>query len=587
MNLSNDLISQFVKYTKDDTKAPSESTFYGTVVEDGKIYVKLDGSDQLTPISTTAAVKDGDRVTVMIKNHTAVITGNASSPAARSGDVAEMADQISEFEIIVSYRIHTEEIEAANATIENLKAEIADIENVEAVMAEIETLQAKFANLTHVTATDVEALNADIENIRATFGEFTDLSTDKLDAINAEIDILRGYTADYTYVSAEVLEAVKASINELETKKLSAVDAAIKYANIDFTNINQAAVKKIFTDSGIIKDLVVSEGHITGELVGVTIKGDLVETGTLKADRLVVKGSDGIYYKLNIDASGLDPDELTEEETEELQNGLHGSVILAKTITAEKVNVDDLVAFDATIGGFNITNESIYSGVKESPTNTTRGIYLDREGQAAFGDETSFFRYHKTTDAEGNEIYVLEIAADNISFGVEKKTIETALDEAHQSINEQSTSSIETCEQIILAALESYVETGDYEDYKSTIETQFAILADEINMRFSTTDARITDVDGSALEKFNELYKYISFSDEGIKIGSSENAITLRVDNEMIVFEKNGEQFGYWDGNDFYTGNIVVRVNERAQFGDFAFVPRSDGSLMFLKVGGQ
>ena len=47
---------------------------------------------------------------------------------------------------------------------------------------------------------------------------------------------------------------------------------------------------------------------------------------------------------------------------------------------------------------------------------------------------------------------------------------------------------------------------------------------------------------------------------------------------------KNGEQFGYWDGNDFYTGNLVVRTNERAQFGKYAYVPRSDGSLMFLKV---
>ena len=44
--------------------------------------------------------------------------------------------------------------------------------------------------------------------------------------------------------------------------------------------------------------------------------------------------------------------------------------------------------------------------------------------------------------------------------------------------------------------------------------------------------------------------------------------------------------FGSWDGNDFYTGNIVVRVTERAQFGNLAFVPNEDGSLSFLKVGG-
>jgi hypothetical protein len=58
------------------------------------------------------------------------------------------------------------------------------------------------------------------------------------------------------------------------------------------------------------------------------------------------------------------------------------------------------------------------------------------------------------------------------------------------------------------------------------------------------------------------------------------------VEKDLIVFKKNGEPFGWWDGVDFHTGNIVVEVNERAQLGDFAFVPRSNGSLSFLKVGG-
>ena len=81
MSLSSDLISQFVKITKDDTKKQTESTVYGTVVYDGKPYVKIDGSDLLTPVTTTTDVQDGERVTVLIKNHTATVTGNISSPA--------------------------------------------------------------------------------------------------------------------------------------------------------------------------------------------------------------------------------------------------------------------------------------------------------------------------------------------------------------------------------------------------------------------------------------------------------------------------------------------------------------------------
>lgn len=156
-----------------------------------------------------------------------------------------------------------------------------------------------------------------------------------------------------------------------------------------------------------------------------------------------------------------------------------------------------------------------------------------------------------------------------------------------QKIVDQKTSIISDTEQIILSALKSYVATGDYESYKETVSAQLAVMADEIKMTFETTSTQINTVDGNMQSQFNQFYKHISFTgDNGIEIHDGNNSLTLTMDTDGISFKKNGEQFGFWDGNDFYTGNIVVEVNERAQFGNFAFVPRSDGSLMFLKVGG-
>lgn len=160
--------------------------------------------------------------------------------------------------------------------------------------------------------------------------------------------------------------------------------------------------------------------------------------------------------------------------------------------------------------------------------------------------------------------------------------------EAKQQIITQSTSVINTCEEIILKALESYVETSNYQEFRETVETQLEIMAGEIAMNFTTTTEQINNVDGDLQAEFERLYKYIHFSGEtAITIGSGDSAITLEIDNEKgIVFKRNGVQFGLWDGENFYTGNIIIEVNERAQFGNFAFVPRSDGSLSFLKVGG-
>lgn len=463
MALSTQLISQFAKMAnaKNSKKTPNtNNTVYGKiVVYNSRTYAQLDGSDLLTPVETTSSVKDGDRVTVKIENHTAIVTGNLSDPSASSGKLTEAANQISEFEIIIAHRITAEELEVTNAYIENLKAISAKFEEMSAVTAEIEELQVKLANIDHLTAKDIEALNAELENIRAEFGSFGNITTEDLEAANAEIDNLKAYVGEFTYVSTDVLEAIQASIKDLDVGKLSAEEAEIKYANIDFTNIDMAAVEELFTKSGIIKDLIVGDQSITGELVGVTIKGDLIEANTLKADKLVVKGSDGIYYKLNIEAGAItNPDELSEEELEKFQNGLSGTAIIAKSITAEKVAVDDLVAFGATIGGFHITDNSLYSGVKESVDNTTRGVYLDNDGQIAFGDANHHIMYYYD---EETETYKLIVAADSVIFGG-GKTIESEFSSVNETLTQTSNNSFESATKLEqLRALLSQVVTDE------------------------------------------------------------------------------------------------------------------------------
>lgn len=90
MWLSNELIRQFVQITNDKKRVSTESILYGTVIlKDDGPYVQLDGSDVLTPVSSTADIKDGERVTVLLKNHSAIVTGNISSPSASSKDLQE------------------------------------------------------------------------------------------------------------------------------------------------------------------------------------------------------------------------------------------------------------------------------------------------------------------------------------------------------------------------------------------------------------------------------------------------------------------------------------------------------------------
>lgn len=655
MSLSSDLISEFVKVTKDDEKPKSETIVYGTTVEyNGSTYVKLDGSELLTPVSTTSDTKPGERVTVMIKDHTATITGNMSSPSARSGDVKDLVDQISEFEIVIADKVDVGELNVEKARINNLVAENATIKDrLTATEADIGTLKADNvtitgklgaaeANIENLNATKISAEIADakyatIENLKATDAKFNNLDStyakivdleaqkaritdldakklsaeqadlkyadiDSLNAAKADIDSLEADHASFKNTTAENFTAVNASINDLETKKLSAEQADLKYANIDFTNINQAAVEKIFADSGIIRDLVVSEGKITGELVGVTIKGDIIEGGTVKADKLVVKGSDGLFYKLNTDGITT-----TAEQTE--YNSLSGTVITAKSITAEKVDVNDLVAFDATIGGFNITESAIYSEAKESAANTTRGIYLDKEGQLSVGDADNFVRYYK--DENGN--YKLEISASSllIKSGGKTSNVETTISDIRTEIEQNSNN-------ITLRATTDEVAkvSEDTETRINELQSQLSIQADSIaslirngeagslikqdanGLYFFDISGLETSVSDSA-DKISDIEKdkkkietdisdlaakteYIAVgTDENdkpyIELGEGDSDFKVKITNEQIQF-KDGQSIPAYISNQ----KLMIEkaeVHNELRFGNFVWRTRANGNM--------
>jgi hypothetical protein len=359
MGLSADLIEQFVKVTNDTHKEKVDTTTFGTTVVKGdKVYVKLDGSELFTPVSTTAHLNDGERVMVTIKNHTAIVTGNMSSPAVNlqtevsdgeNGSVKIVNLGISMHDGFVKIdNLMTENFNAVNATIKNLDAKYATIENLNATNATIGKLDAKYATIESLNAT-----NASITNLDTKFA-----TIESLNATNASITNL-----DTKFATIDSLNATNATIGKLDAK----------YAQIDFANIGEAAIGKIYANIGVIEGITAKDASVTGKLVAVNIHGDVIEGSTIKADKLIVLGDDGLYYKLNVNSLG----ETTASSDPKYQNGLDGSVIIAESITANKIDVTDLVAFGATIGGFKIEDTAIHS-ISKTGINTGNGIYYDQ-----------------------------------------------------------------------------------------------------------------------------------------------------------------------------------------------------------------
>ena len=186
-----------------------------------------------------------------------------------------------------------------------------------------------------------------------------------------------------------------------------------------------------------------------------------------------------------------------------------------------------------------------------------------------------------------------QLIAQQISLGQtqavlaeQQAALASQQEDVQQSVQQQVTAALQTAESIVFSALDRYVETSNFSEYQETVAGEFAMLADELVLKFTEATDQTRMVDGDLQRTLETLSKYFEFTLDGLTIKAGENTMKLALDNDLIVFTKNGRQFGWWDGVDFHTGNIVIDVTERAQFGNFAFVPRSNGSLSFLKVGG-
>lgn len=429
MPLSENLKDQFAKMVNaDNPKENTDNTVYGTVkvYSDGTKAVVLDGSNIATPFETVTDAEDGDRVTVTIRNHKAVVTGNLSSPAARTDAVKTNSEKIGEFNTVLSNKVGTDELDAQVGRINTLESDNATIKHKlaasEGEFKEIKTKQLEVEE--KVTAAEAEIKTIKSDKIDATVVESEYTKTKVFDALAGTVGTLNGDFSNFKNTTTEKLDAHKADIDELNTKKLNSEDADLKYANIDFTNIGTAAMEHFYAQSGLIKNVVVGDQTITGELIGVTIKGDLIEGNTVVADKLVIKGEDGLYYKLNTDG-------ITTETEQTDYNSINGQVIRAKSVTASKIDVKDLVAFDATIAGFKIDDNAIHSIGKESATSGVRGIYLGKDGQMAVGDSSHYIKYYKDTDGS----FKLAISAESMEFS-SGTSVKDAIDNINNKVDD-------------------------------------------------------------------------------------------------------------------------------------------------------
>lgn len=145
---------------------------------------------------------------------------------------------------------------------------------------------------------------------------------------------------------------------------------------------------------------------------------------------------------------------------------------------------------------------------------------------------------------------------------------------------ETSTLIQQTTESLMLDVSEQYATQDGVKEAISTTMTQ---LTDSFEFLFTELQTKVDANDVEAREQFAEIKKYIRFENGNIILGEAGNEITLRLENNRIVFLDEGAEVAYFTNKQLTVKDASFLNSMR--IGAFAFIPRDNGNLSLVKVG--
>ena len=573
MGLSNDLISQFVKITKDQTTVKKESIVYGTTVNyQDKMYVKIDGSDLLTPVETTADILDGERVTVMIKDHTATVTGNISSPSANSTvvkqvvtDVEVLSQTVGEFDSVIANVVTTEILNAEIANINNLIANNATITN-----AEIENLKANKAEIK-----DLTAANANITDLTAKVAKIGTLigNNANIDDIQSLILTSKNVTIENALIKDAMIDTVSAS--KVNTGTLNTNNVNIQ--STDGSMLLRGNLQQFKDANGNVRIQIGKDatGNFTFSLFDSNGTGVLIDESGIKsgaiANGLIVNAM--VSDSANISGSKLDISSVISSINDNENTLLSSKIKFSDTDQTLDVAFNQLKSKVETIE--NVTIDGDLSSVIEQVNTNTTNISV------AQGQISSLITNTTITKQDGTVVQLKDeynSTKDTVNSHTQTiGSLETNLSTAQDNIKTVTSKQVEFEQN-----LNGFKQTvNDTYVTKSEVEKTLKSVTNEYYI--STSNTELIDGSWSTTVPTPQVNKYIwrrersEFVDGSITYGdpiclTNENddgyTIMLTKDTITCVWDSSGDLGGGGDSTALTISNISAKsIIKGAAFG--------------------
>lgn len=455
MGLSYDLISEFVKITNDKKEKPKEGTVYATIVGSGDAkYVKIDGSDLLTPMDTTTDIEDGERVTVMIKDHKATVTGNITSPSVSSSTV--------------------------NTVVGNAVGD-----NFSIVNSQIENLVAKDSYLENAYVQNSQVVNSKIENLEAADSRIENSVVENFNVINGVVQDLRATTADI-----EILHADFAEIKTLINGNLTSDNILAFKITADKVTVEDAFIKDAMVDT--ISAAKINAGRINTNIVSIGSEdGGMLITGSTQQ---FTDKNGKVRIQIGKDASGDFTFILYGEDG-------RGQIINQNGITATAIGdgliVDGMINNNANISGDKLNISSVITNINNDNSTTIQSskIHLNGQNQSlevAFnslktqvdtiqditisGDLTAVIEQVQTntTKIEANASSISTLISEDTAIKKQVTDLENNVIESNNTLTSKYTTLNQSLEGFKTSVADTYATKSTVNDLSTNLSTNYS-----------------------------------------------------------------------------------------------------------------
>ena len=183
----------------------------------------------------------------------------------------------------------------------------------------------------------------------------------------------------------------------------------------------------------------------------------------------------------------------------------------------------------------------------------------------------------------GDTVVANSITANKLSADVGQAldlTSNASINSKVSSLSEETSTKISQTQDTIIKQVESRSMLVD--QIISEIKSSITQTTEGIYFNFERLSKNLDAAIAGSTAEFEKIRKYIRFENGNIVLGAEGNPLTLKIENDKIKFIENGAEIAYWQNRQFYAvdGEFINSL----RLGKFAFIPRENGNLSFLKV---